>query len=81
MVIANQQGRIVLVNAQTETLFGYQREELLGHLVEILLPERFRSKHCGVPGWLLCQPFYASHGGKPELYGQRQDGRTFPVES
>ena len=45
MVIANQAGDIVFVNAQAETLFGYSREELLGRPVETLIPERFRPKH------------------------------------
>jgi PAS domain S-box-containing protein len=47
MVIVNQQSEIVLVNVQTEQHFGYQREELLGQSVDILLPERLRGKHAG----------------------------------
>ena len=50
MVIADGQGRIVLVNAETERLFGYGREELIGQLVDILVPERFRGKH-PLPIW------------------------------
>ncbi len=80
MVIANQQGEIVLVNAQTEILFGYQREELLGQFVEILLPERFRSKHMGYRAGYFANPSTRPMGASLELYGQRQDGRTFPVE-
>src|SRR5258708_27590916 len=45
MVIAGQDGRIVLVNSQTEKLFGYNREELLGQPVEVLVPERFWKHH------------------------------------
>src|SRR6202008_2164986 len=45
MVIMNKEGRLVLVNTQTERLFGYTREELLGAAVELLVPERFRDRH------------------------------------
>src|SRR5437879_5174918 len=45
MVIVNNQGEIVLVNSQTEKLFGYRRDQLIGMTVEMLLPERYRNKH------------------------------------
>src|ERR1700719_5264229 len=45
MVITDGKGRIVLVNAETERMFGYRREELVGQLLDILVPERFRGKH------------------------------------
>ena len=47
MVIVDKSGTIVLVNSQTERLFGYPREELLGQLIEILVPPRFRTNHPG----------------------------------
>ena len=46
-VMQHSDGRILLVNAQTETLFGYSRDELVGQWVELLVPERFRKKHPG----------------------------------
>jgi CheY-like chemotaxis protein len=47
VVIANQEGKIVQINGQTERLFGYGRGELLGQPVEVLMPERYRGRHSG----------------------------------
>ena len=80
MVIANQAGDIVLVNAQTERLFGYPREELLGRKVEILVPERFRGVHPGHRNGFFNEPRARSMGEGLELHGLRRDGSEFPVE-
>ena len=80
MVIVDGKGEIVLVNAQTERLFGYTRSELLGTTVEMLVPARFK-KHPGAPRGLLPRPrTSAAMGAGLELYGLRKDGTEFPVE-
>ncbi len=80
MVIADEQGKIALVNAQTETLFGYQREELLGQPVERLIPERYRGHHIHYRKEYSESLRLRPMGAGRELYGLRKDGSEFPVE-
>jgi protein-histidine pros-kinase len=80
MVIVDRAGTIVLVNAQTERVFGYPREELLGQSVELLVPARYNHAHVAHRlGY-----FTAAHprpmGMGLELYGRRKDGTEVPVE-
>jgi PAS domain S-box-containing protein len=80
MVIADGQGRIVLINKETERLFSYHRDELLGQSVDILVPERFRGKHPQHREGYTAHPRTRSMGEGRELYGLRKDNTEFPVE-
>ncbi|HMF19388.1 MAG TPA: PAS domain S-box protein [Gemmataceae bacterium] len=80
MVIVNQRGEIVLVNSQTESMFGYVRQEILGQAVETLMPESFRSDHCRYRAQYFARPGVRPMGAGRKLFGLHKDGRRFPVE-
>jgi PAS domain S-box-containing protein len=80
MVMADKRGAILLVNAQIEKAFGYVREELLGQPIEILIPERYRSKHPQFRDGFVANPTARPMGTGRDLYGLRKDGTEFPVE-
>jgi PAS domain S-box-containing protein len=73
-------GEIVLVNQQAETLFGYTRDELIGKLVESLIPERFREVHPHHRNDYSHEPRTRPMGAGVELYAMRKDGTEFPAE-
>jgi PAS domain S-box-containing protein len=80
MVIVDERGSIVLVNAQTERLFGYPRQELLGAPVELLVPARYRHAHVHHRTGYAAAAHPRPMGAGLELYGVRKDGTEFPVE-
>ena len=80
MVIVDQDGRIAVVNRQTEELFGYQREELVGQPIEILVPHRFHAAHRRDRSGYLAEPEVRPMGAGMEVYGRRKDHSEFPVE-
>ncbi|WP_240616479.1 PAS domain-containing sensor histidine kinase [Marinobacter fuscus] len=80
IVIVDQNGRIQLVNAQTEALFGYPRRELIGQNIEILMPERYRNQHVGHRQQFAENARVRPMGAGLELHGLRKGGVEFPVE-
>lgn len=79
-VLVNERGRIMLVNAQTEALFGYTRDELLGQSIEMLVPERFQRGHPGLRDAFNATPVARAMGAGRDLYGRRKDGNELPIE-
>ncbi len=80
MVIVDQSGTIALVNSQTERLFGFQRDELIGRSVELLVPERFAGAHPAHRGSYFANPRVRPMGEGRDLSGVRKNGEEFPVE-
>jgi PAS domain S-box-containing protein len=80
IVIVDKDGKIILVNSQTEKLFGYTRQEILGQKVEKLVPERFRDIHPSHRNGYFAEPRVRPMGAELALYGLRRNGVEFPIE-
>ncbi|WP_183097680.1 sensor domain-containing protein [Nocardioides pelophilus] len=80
MVLVDGKGTIVLVNSEAETLFGYERDQLLTMVVEDLLPERFRDRHHANRDDYLNAPARRDMGVGRDLFGLRSDGTEVPIE-
>jgi PAS domain S-box-containing protein len=80
LVLSDRAGRMLLVNAQAEQLFGYRRDELIGQPIETLVPERFRDRHVGRREGYLANPHVRPMGQGMNLVGRRKDGHEVPVE-
>src|SRR5882724_2632801 len=80
MIMVNKKGRITLINKLVETLFGYNRDELIDQPIETLVPERFRSQLVAFRHGYLCDPQARPMSAGRELFGRRKDGSEVPVE-
>ena len=80
MLAVDETGAILLVNREIERLFGYPRDELIGKSVDMLVPERFRTRHPEFRGHFFSLPQARPMGMGPDLYGLRKDGTEVPVE-
>lgn len=79
-VVVNQAGQIAMVNVQAETLFGYQRHQLIGQPVEILVPEAQQREHPTLRAEFLADPQARPMGKGRDLFARRKDGSLVPVE-
>ena len=80
VVVVDSRGVIRKVNQQVETFFGYLREDLIGHHVELLIPERFHQRHRQHRTGYFADPRTRKMGAGLELYGRNSDGREIPVD-
>src|SRR5437867_5756495 len=80
IVLVDREGKIILVNTQTEKMFGYSRAEMIGQPVEMIVPKRFRSVHPAHRATFLAAPKARAMGAGRELFGLRKDATEFPVE-
>ena len=80
MFMINREGIILLVNSQMEQIFGYDRAEMVGRTIEMLIPERFRDAHPAQRNGFFAAPVVAAMGAKRDLLALREDGAEIPVE-
>jgi PAS domain S-box-containing protein len=80
MVMVDESGKIQLVNAEIEKLFGYRRDELFGQSIDMLVPDRFRNHHDQYRKAFVASPIARPMGSGRDLFGLRKDGSEFPVE-
>ncbi|HSW11896.1 MAG TPA: PAS domain S-box protein [Solimonas sp.] len=80
MLLADASGQIVVINGQLEKLFGYARSELLGELIEKLMPENSMLKHVSLRDGYLMEPRTRQMSARPDVRGKRKDGTEFPID-
>lgn len=80
LIVVNHDGRIVLFNRQAELLFGYHRSEMIGELVDLLVPDAVREAHALHREGFISEPRNRPMGIGLKLAGRHKEGREFPVE-
>ncbi len=80
IIIVNENGEIVMANKRSEELFGYNEAELLGHVIENLIPKEYHKRHVGYRKGYVHAPKSRPMGIGQDLVGLRKDGNTFPLE-
>ncbi|MBM9577238.1 PAS domain S-box protein [Leptospira sp. 201903070] len=80
ILLVNKEGKIVFINGQTEKLFGYQRTELIGQIVEELIPHRYRNRHPDFRNSFFHSPQVRPMGAGRDLFGLKKNGTEFPIE-
>jgi formate hydrogenlyase transcriptional activator len=80
IIVTDENGKIAEINGQVSRFFGYERSELMGQTVEMLVPERFRKTHPAHRAHYRAEPHTRPMGAGLELFGQRKDGTEFPVD-
>lgn len=80
LVVVNREGRMVMVNSDMEKIFGYPREELVGQLIEMLVPERYRSRHPSLRDGYMTKPIRMAMGSRQDLSGLCKDGSEIAIE-
>jgi PAS domain S-box-containing protein len=80
IIIVNKEGNIQYSNSQTEVLFGYEKEEIIGNKIELLMPSRFREAHQGHRQGYIANPKVRKMGDGMQLFAKHKDQTEFPVE-
>jgi PAS domain S-box-containing protein len=80
IIVTHQDGRISYLNAEAEQLFGYARDELINHSIDLLLPDRFNRHHAQLRQSYIDQPSTRYMGAGRDLYGKRKNNSEFPLE-
>jgi PAS domain S-box-containing protein len=80
MIMTDAEGKIVLINAEVERLFGYHRDELVDQSIDILVPASARPHHGGLRASFVAEPKARRMGVGRDLFGVRKDGTQIPVE-